>query len=154
MYEFFTGNNLISLKFQVGDPCINQLLVITHGIYKSFEDGVEVRGILLDISKAFDKVWHKGLLYKLKLNGISGKLFDTITVFLNVRKQGVVLDGQYSSWTSIEAGVPQGSLFGPLLFVIYITLHKKWSFSLKIFSVNVTKSAVSCRFGHIYWRNL
>ena len=68
----------------------------------------------------FDKVWHKGLLYKLKQNGISGNLLDTITDFLNYRKQRVALSGKFSSWTSIEAGVPQGSILGPLLFLIYI----------------------------------
>ena len=123
MYEFFTENNLISLnqsRLKPGDSCINQLLSITHEIYKSFDDGLEVRGIFLDISKAFDKVWHQGLLHKLKQIGISEKLFDTITNFLNFRKQRVVLNEQYSSWTSIEAGVPQGSILGPLLLLIYI----------------------------------
>ena len=94
--------------------------MITHEIYKSFEDGLDVRGVFLDISKAFDKVWHKGLIYKLKQNGISGNIFDTITYLLNSRKQGVALNGQFSSWTSTEAGVPQGSILGPLLFLIYI----------------------------------
>ena len=65
MYEFFTENNLISPNqsgFKPGDSCINQLLSITHDIFKSFDDVLEVRGIFLDISKASDKVWHKGLL--------------------------------------------------------------------------------------------
>ena len=59
MYEFFTENNLISPNqsgFKPGDSCINQLLSITHEICKSFEGGLEVRGIFLDISKAFDEV--------------------------------------------------------------------------------------------------
>ena len=59
MYEFFTENNLICPNqsgFKPGDSCINQLLSITHKIYKSFDDGLKVRGIFLDISKAFDKV--------------------------------------------------------------------------------------------------
>ena len=123
MYEFFTENNLISPNqsgFKPGDSCINRLLSITHEIYKSFNDGLEVRGILLDISKAFNKVWHQGLLHKLKQNGISGKLFGIIIDFLNFRKQRVVLNGQYSSWTSIEAREPQGSILGLLLFFIYI----------------------------------
>ena len=92
--------------FKPGDSCINQLLSITHEIYKSFDDGLDVRGVFLDISKAFDKVWHKGLLYKLKQNGISGNLLDTITDFLNCRKQRVALNGQFSLWASIEAEVP------------------------------------------------
>ena len=61
----------------------NQLRSITHEIHKSFDDGLEVRSLFLDISKAFDKVWHRGLLYKLKQNGNSGKLFDINTDFLN-----------------------------------------------------------------------
>ena len=119
----FLQNNLISPNqsgFKPSDSFINQLLSFTHEIYKTFDDDLEVRGIFLDMSKAFDKVWHKGLLHKLKQNGISGKLFDIITNFLSFRKQRVVLNGQYSSETSIEAGVSQGSILGPLLFLIYI----------------------------------
>ena len=55
-----------------GDSCINQLLSITHDIYQSFDDGFEVRGVFLDISTTFDKVWHKGLTYKLKKKWGSG----------------------------------------------------------------------------------
>ena len=61
LFEFFIANELISSNqsgFKPGDSCINQLLSITHEIYKSFNDGYEVRGVFLDISKAFDKVWH------------------------------------------------------------------------------------------------
>ena len=61
--------------------------VISTEIYKSFDNGFEVRGVFLDISKAFDKVWHKGLLYKLKQNGISGKILSIIADFLSSRKQ-------------------------------------------------------------------
>ena len=108
--EFFTKSNLISHNqsgLKPGDLCINQFLSITHEIYKLFDDGLDVRGVFLDISKAFYKVWHKGLLCKLKRNGISGNLLDTITDFLKSRKQKIALNGQFSSWTSIEAGVPQ-----------------------------------------------
>ena len=123
MFEFFSENELISHNqsgFKPGDLCINQLLCITHDICQSPDDGLETRSVFLDISKAFDKVWHEGLLFKLKQNGISGNLLNVITDFLYQRKQRVVLNGQHSSWTNIEAGVPQGSILGPLFFLIYI----------------------------------
>ena len=122
MFKFFSENKLIShnhLGLEPEDSCIKQLLCITHDIYQSFDDGLQKRDIL-DISKAFDKVWHEGLLIKLKQNGISGNLLNVITDFLYQRKQRVVLNGQHSSWTNIEAGVPQGSILGPLFFLIYI----------------------------------
>ena len=123
MFEFFTDNGLISSNqsgFKPGDSCINQLLCITHDIYQSFDDGLETRAVFLDTSKAFDKVWHEGLLYKLKQNGISGNLLNIIKDFLSLRKQRVVLIGQHSTWVNIEAGVSQGSILGPLSFLIYI----------------------------------
>ena len=123
MFEFFTENELISQNqsgFKPGDSCISQLLCITHDIYQSPDDGLETRAVFLDISKAFDKVWHEGLLFKLKLNGISGNLLNVITDFLYQIKQKVVLNGQHSSWTNVQAGVPQGSILSPLFFLIYI----------------------------------
>ena len=123
LFEYFIQSDLISpyqSGFKPGDSCTNQLISITHEIYQSFDDGFEVRGVFLDISKAFDKVWHEGLIYKLKQNGVAGDLLDTLTNFLKERKQRVVLNGQYSTWTNAEAGVPQGSILGPLLFLLYI----------------------------------
>ena len=111
MFRFFIENNMISSNqsgFKPGDSCINQLLSITHEIYKSFDGGFEVRGVFLDISKAFDKVWHKGIIFKLKQNGISGKLLSVLSDFLKDRKQRVILNGQVSSWTDVNAGIPQG----------------------------------------------
>ena len=67
MFEFFIENNLISknqLGFRPGDSCINQLLSIIQDIYQSFDDGLEVRAVFLDISKAFNEVWHKGLMFR------------------------------------------------------------------------------------------
>ena len=123
LFEFFIANELISSNqsgFKPGDSCINQLLSITHEIDKSFDDGYEVRGVFLDISKAFDKVWHNGFIYKLKQNGVSGNFLNLIIDFLDARKQRVVLNGQYSSWASVKARVPQGSILGPLGFLIFI----------------------------------
>ena len=77
MFNFFIENNLISSNqsgFKPGDSCINQLLSITHEIYESFDEGFEVRSAFLNISKAFGKVWHDGIIYKLTQNGISRNL--------------------------------------------------------------------------------
>ena len=73
-----------------------------------------------DISKAFDRVWHRGLLFKLSRLGIKGPLLDWFSSYLSSRKQRVVYANSSSNWTSINAGVPQGSILGPLLFLIYI----------------------------------
>ena len=123
LFEFFIANELISSNqsgFKPGDSCINQLLSITHEIYKSFDHGYEARGVFLDILKAFDKVWHNGLIYKLKQNGVSGNLLNLIIDFLDARKQRVVLNGKYSSWASVKAGVAQGSILGSFFFLIFI----------------------------------
>ena len=94
-----------------------------------------VRGVFLDISKAFDKVWHQSLHYKLRQNGISGELLNTLTDFLDNRTQRVILNGQYSSWAKVEHGVPQGSILGPLLFLIYINdLSENLASNTKLFA--------------------
>ena len=71
--------------------------------------------VFLDISRAFDRVWHEGLIFKLKEIGIEGEYINIVKDFLADRKQRVVIDGKKSDWTSIESGVPQGSLLGQLL---------------------------------------
>ena len=108
--------------FRSGDSCTSQLIAITHEIYKAFDGNpsLETRGVFLDMSKAFDKVWHDGLLYKLKCLGVKGSFYNILNNYLQNRKQKVVLNGQSSSWLDINAGVPQGSVLGPLLFLIYI----------------------------------
>ena len=138
MFTFFIENNLISPNqsgFRPDDSCVNQLLAITHDIYKSFDEGFEGGGVFLDISKAFYKVWHKGLLLKLNQYVISGNLLKLLRDSLSCRKQRVVLNGQHSSWDKITAGVPQGSILGSLLFLIYINnLSNYISSNCKLFA--------------------
>ena len=108
MFRFFLDNKLIKTNqsgFRPADSCINQLLSITHEIYKSFDDGLEVRSVFLDISKAFDKVWHEGVILKLEQNGISRDVLNILTDFLSNRKQRFVLNGQVSTWTSVKTRV-------------------------------------------------
>ena len=108
--------------FRHGDSTINQLISITHTIFKAFDCSppCDVRSVYLDISKAFDRVWHDGLIYKLKRCGVSGELLSLIQSFLKDRKQRTVHNGRNSDWGDISAGVPQGSILGPLFFLVYI----------------------------------
>ena len=123
MYMFFNENDVLSSNqscFRPSDSCINQLLSITHEIYQSFDNDLEVRGVFLGIFEVFDKIWHEGLILKLSRNDISGNLWNLLKDFLKHQKQKVLLNGQNSSWKGITSGGPQGSILGPLLFLIYI----------------------------------
>ena len=92
MFNNLKQKKIISPKqscFKSGDSYINQLKSITHEIYESLDPGLEVRTVFLDISKAFDKVWHKGAIFKLSQNRISGNLLKLSTDILKNRKQRV-----------------------------------------------------------------
>ena len=147
MFEFFIENKLISASqsgFKPGDSCINQLLSITHEIYSFFDEGLELRRAFLDISKTFDKVWHDGIISKLTQNGISGNLLNLLRDFLNERKQRVILKEQFSTLKNVSAGVPLGSILGPLLFLIYINhLTEGISSNARIFADDASLFSVT-----------
>ena len=106
--------------FLPGDSTVFQLLSIYNDICKSFDKGVNTQAIFFDVSKAFDKVWHRGLLHKLEAVGIRGSLLEWFTDYLSDRRQAVVIKGAKSHYVPVTAGVPQGSVLGPLLFLIYV----------------------------------
>ena len=106
--------------FLPGDSTVNQLTYLYNTFSKALDCGKEVRVVFCDISKAFDRVWQASLLHKLETARVTGKVLNCFTNYLSDRKQRVVLLGVTSDWASIKAGVPQGSILGPLLFLLNI----------------------------------
>ena len=110
IFVFLNTNNLISKnqsRFRPGDSTIYQLISITSNIYESFKNFDETCAFFVDISKAFDKVWHDGIICKLKCNDISGNVLNFFENYLHNRYQHVVLNGTTSNWRRINADVPQ-----------------------------------------------
>ena len=144
---FFLENKLIAPHqsgFKPGDSCINQPLSITHEIYKSFDDGLEVWSVFWVIFKDFDKLLHHGVIFKVGQNGISGDLLNILFGFLSNRKQRVVLNGEVSAWASVNAGVPQGSILDPLLFLTYIDdVSNNLSSNFKLFADDTSLFSVA-----------
>ena len=96
------------------------LTVASDRIARVFNRSGATRAVALDISKAFDRVWHAGLLHKLKSYGISSQIFGRISFFLSNRQLQVVLDEKSSQEYPVNAGFPQGSILGPTLFLLYV----------------------------------
>jgi ribonuclease P/MRP protein subunit RPP40 len=122
LFNYIRDNNIIT-PFQSGvpgDSATHQLVQLYHTLCESMDKGKNVKLVFCDITKAFDKVWHKGLLAKLKAIRVTGNLLDWFKSYLEGRAQRVVIEGEESTWAWILAGVPQGSVLGPLLFLIYI----------------------------------
>ena len=100
--------------------CETQLTITTDDLARSFENNIQTDIAILDFSKAFDTVPHHKLLHKLSSYGVRGKLHRWISSFLCNRFMKVVVDGECSSETKVLSGVPQGTVLGPLLFLVHI----------------------------------
>ena len=111
--------------FRTRHLCETQLLTTVHDLMQMFDSRKQVDVAVLDFSKAFDTVPHERLLKKLSHYGIHGPILLWISAFLWDREQCVVVDGVQSGWSPMKSGVPQGTVLGPLLFLLYMTNSQK-----------------------------
>ena len=117
LFHYFVINRLFTPSqsgFLPVDSCIARLLSIIHE-----SPTADVRGVFLDISKEFDKVWHQGIIFKLKAYGVEGELLSLLKSYLENRERRVAFNGQTPEWRKMPR-IPQGSVLGPLVSKIYI----------------------------------
>ena len=120
---YLEENRILSCNqhgFRKGCSCLSELLSHFNHLYENLSESLDSDTIYLDFSKAFDKVDHALLIKKLRLYGIQGKLLSWIQCFLTNRVQKVVVDGKHSEIKFVISGVPQGTVLGPLLFILFV----------------------------------
>ena len=123
LFNFFRDKFVISLwqsGFMPGNSTISQLLEIYHKFCTAVADGKEVRVVFLDIKRAFDKVWHSGLIFKLRKAGIDGLILNWLKNYLKDRQQRVCINGQYSTWGGHTCRSTTRIYPGSLIVLIFI----------------------------------
>ena len=152
LYNYMVTNQLLTplhSGFREGDSTTNQLLHTYHKICEAVDKGKEIRAVFCDIIKAFDRVWHKGLLYKLRCMRCKNCVVMWFESYLSQRRQRVLINGQSSDWVHILAGVPQGSILGPLLFLININdIVKHIGCSIRLFADDTNSTTSKHRFAN------
>ena len=147
IHNYLLENKLL-YKLQSGflanNSTVYQLIEIYHEICINRELKKDTGFVFCDVSKAFDRVWHAGLLKKLRAYGITGTLYSLIENYLSGRQQSVFVNNSFSDFAATNAGVPQGSVLGPLLFLIFINdiADKLLSIS-RLFADDTSMSATS-----------
>ena len=113
MLDFLDG-------FRAGYSCETQLLTTMHDLLRNNDKGLQMDMVILDFSKAFDTVPHRKLLHKFEKYGINGNIHSWLEMFLTKRHMRVVMDGDFSDSVTVDSGVPQGTVLGPLFFLYHI----------------------------------